>query len=303
MFFRDILFCLFLDFVFRKIPLILLNIISQGNNSSVWTKLKGKHVIITGATGDIGRELCRGLVDKDVKLIIIGRNEEQLKRLKDEMDEHIICEMFVVDFNIDSDFAFLDDYRDVGLLINNAGTLLKGPGFYLEEDDDPIINVNIRSTTKITRRVLRGMIERKFGYILNIGSVSADVPFPYLSSYAASKAFLKIWSFSLYYELKDFNIEVEYVDLAYVATKMTKLKPIIGVIPSNKIIAKNILSSFGSTYHLIPYTTHLILICIISYIPICVLGRIIEYVHRVYNLNQRHEDRRTRSRQVLTKRN
>lgn len=302
MFLGDLLFCLFLDFLLRKVPLILFNIISRGNNPSVWRKLKGKHVVITGASGDIGEELCRGLVGKDVKLIMIGRKEEPLQRLKAELEPLMPCEFFVVDYMADNDFAFLDEYDDIGLLINNAGTLMKGPSFYLEEDDDRIINVNIRATTKITRRVLRGMIENKFGYILNIGSVSSDVPFPYLSAYAASKSFLKTWTFSLYYELKDFNIEIEYIDLAYVATKMTKLKPIFCLIPRKETIARNILSSFGSTVHVVPYLPHLFLVCLISYIPNYLLGRLVEYIHRVTRITQRYEDRRMRSRQALAKR-
>lgn len=302
MFLNDLLFCLFLDLLLRKVTFLLLNIISQGNNPSVWRKLKGKHVVITGATGDIGKELCRGLIGKDVKLIMVGRNEESLQHLQAELQPHMSCEFFVVDYRTENDFAFLDEYDDIGLLINNAGTLMKGPSFYLEEDDDTILNVNIRSTTRITRRVLRGMIENKFGYVLNIGSASADIPFPYLSAYAASKAFLKTWSFSLYYELKDFNIKMEYVDLAYVATKMTKFSPIFCFIPCKKTIARNILSSFGSTIHVVPYLPHLILICLLSYVPTFILGRLVEYIHRVTRINQRHEDRRMRSRQALAKR-
>ncbi|EOB11215.1 oxidoreductase [Nosema bombycis CQ1] len=285
---NDLLFWLFFELFCRQIHWILPNILSWGMNSSVWSSLKGKHVVITGATGELGRELVKILSEKDVKLILVDTNEHKLTSLQEKLKlKNVISYIHSVNFNSENDFSFLDIYENIGLLINNTD-FYKNPSLYLEEDDDNLISVNIRSTTRITRRVLEKMIERKFGFILNLGSFVSEMPFPYNASYAGSKAFLRSWSHSLHYEMKRFNIEVEYVESTF-------------VLGSKKILANGILNGFGSTKHLVSCFPLFVMKCLLVFCPDFVLGRAVEWFHRKFHLEKRLEERNKRKMVALKK--
>lgn len=164
-------------------------------------KKYGSWALITGPTDGIGKALAFQLARKGLNLILVGRNPSKL----DEVSESIKSKYgstqirkVVVDFSGDLDDGVSRikeavEGVDVGVLINNVGVSYPYARFLHEVDEkllSDLIKVNVEGTTKVTQAVLAGMVERKRGAIVNIGSGAAIVipSDPLYSVYAATKA-------------------------------------------------------------------------------------------------------------------
>ncbi|KAK6090754.1 hypothetical protein P3W45_000477 [Vairimorpha bombi] len=183
-------------------------------NPKIWEGLEGKCVVVTGATQEIGREICKQLSNKKVKILMIDDNRHKLEYLKNKLLPKVDIEYYVVDMNINSDnyniFSFLEEY-DIGMLINASITVDRGMESFINRRDDKIINTNILSTTHITHRVVAQMVEKRFGFVVFIADTAFGLPFPYCSVYSATLAYLHQLASSLYYEMRNYNVVVEYV--------------------------------------------------------------------------------------------
>lgn len=254
---------------------------SRLNNPEIRRKNKNKWIVLTGATDGIGKALALNLAKQKFKLIIFGRNETKLKDIEENIKKlGSECITKKMDFSQEltfENFSFLKNY-EIGILINNVGCCSDGPTFFIEDKEmTNIINVNIANTFLLTRVVLNSMMQRKFGYVINIGSISGDFPMPFLSTYAASKAMIKSWSESLAIELKPYNINVECMDTGYVATKMSKIRRTSILCPSADVYANNIIRHFGSNSFSFAYLPHLLQYLCMSLLPRSLLGIIVLY--------------------------
>lgn len=118
-------------------------------------------------------------------------------------------------------------FLQVGVLVNNAGMSYDHPELFTNITEETITNIlqlNVAATTAIARAVLPGMMERRKGVIINISSTAAAIPSPYLSVYAASKAFVDKLSADLAVEAAPRNVTIQCVLPGPVATKMSKIK-------------------------------------------------------------------------------
>lgn len=115
------------------------------------------------------------------------------------------------------------------------------------------------------------MIRKKGGFILNVGSMAGMIPSPLLSTYAASKAFLKSFSLGLSYELASANIHVQHINTFFVATAMSKIRKTSWMTPSPHDFVKSVLKQAGSSYDCTPYFSHAILEWVLGWIPESVL--------------------------------
>lgn len=120
-----------------------------------------------------------------------------------------------------------------------------------------LIQVNISATMRITRVVLKNMQGK--GLVLNVGSLSGQVPSAYLSVYAASKAFLKSWSIALAKEVAGKGIHVEHLNTYFVTTAMSKIRKPSFTTPTPKVYVKSVLKTCGNKIHSIPYPSHALL--------------------------------------------
>ncbi|MBR3246997.1 MAG: SDR family NAD(P)-dependent oxidoreductase [Clostridiales bacterium] len=155
--------------------------------------------IITGATGDIGEEFVKKLINEVDSVWAVGRNESKLAALKDTYGEKIVP--VKADLSDKEDiFEFCrkiaDSRPEIGYLVNNAGVARMAPvsEFTLEEMSD-MLDINDKAATLICRACLPYMA--KGSYILNIASASAFQPNPYIALYSASKAYLLSFTRSL----------------------------------------------------------------------------------------------------------
>ena len=163
----------------------------------------GQWVVISGATDGIGLEYAREFARRKHSLILLGRNETKLQKVKDEL-KSIIQEKNIITILCDFEKATIDDYkeiadkidsskREIGILINNAGVMYRSPNKLLEQskkDDWAQITVNCTATVLITRACLAGMAKRKKGLIINLSSCAAYRPLALMGVYSASKVCL-----------------------------------------------------------------------------------------------------------------
>lgn len=211
--------------------------------------LKGKNVIVTGATRGIGREIALTLAQNGANIAINYRNlNSEVENLLNEIKS------FGVDaFAIKCDVSITNEvdnfikevkahYNTIDVLVNNAGITKDGLILRMKEEDfDDVLDVNLKGTFNTTKSVSSIMVRQKYGKIINISSVVGIAGNAGQCNYAASKAGVIGFSKSVARELSSRNINVNVVAPGYINTDMTKNLPdkvkeeIIKSIPMKKI--------------------------------------------------------------------
>ncbi|MEG3836836.1 SDR family oxidoreductase [Microcoleus sp. MON2_D6] len=172
--------------------------------------------LITGASGGIGAAFAAELAKRQHNLILVARSEDKLRQLAAQLQQefNILVEIIVQDLTAPGATnavfdAVVKKGWTVDLLVNNAGF-----GDYGAFADRPLakqltmVQLNIVALVELSHLFLQGMRERKSGSIINVASIAAFQPMPYLSMYAATKAFVLSFSEALWAENKDLGIRV-----------------------------------------------------------------------------------------------
>ncbi|GAB4840518.1 hypothetical protein Ancab_021287 [Ancistrocladus abbreviatus] len=196
-------------------------------------KKYGSWALVTGSTDGIGKALAFQLAQKGLNLILVSRNHEKLEQVSTEIREKLPdtqIKIIVFDFSCDlaSGIRGLEEGiqgLDVGMLINTVGITYPSAMYFHEVDETvwmKVVRVNLEATTWVTRVVLKGMVKREKGLIVNIGSGAGIVvpSHPLYATYAATKAYISKLSRSLQVEYNHFGIDVQCQLPLYVATKM-----------------------------------------------------------------------------------
>jgi 3-oxoacyl-[acyl-carrier protein] reductase len=215
--------------------------------------LKDKKALITGASGGIGKELARVLVEYDAEVCISGRNVEELNELKESLGGK--CHIVPCDLSNKNEISELVSKSEevlgqIDILVNNAG--ITKDNIFLRMSDqewEDVLNINLNSTFNILKLITKGMVKRKYGRIINISSIVGATGGAGQVNYAASKAGLIGLTKSLSQELATRNITVNCIAPGFIETPMTeKLDDnrkdiIISSIPANRIGTPKDLSS------------------------------------------------------------
>ena len=176
--------------------------------------LENQVVFITGATSGFGEATARLLFANGAKLIIAGRRQERLEKLKDELGANKIHTIKLDVTNNDQIIKAVnnlpDEFSNINALINNAGLALGlEPAHQCNlENWDRMIDTNIKGLTYCTRAILPNMVKRDNGYIINIGSIAGNYAYPYSNVYGASKAFVHHFSLNLRADLSGTKVRV-----------------------------------------------------------------------------------------------
>lgn len=174
--------------------------------------------------------------------------------------------------NNDDDYAKLKalvDSLDVAILINNVGASHSIPVPFTQTEQselNSIITINCVATLRVTQLVAAGMVQRKRGLIVTMGSFGGLFPTPLLSTYSGSKAFLQQWSTALGSELAPYNVQVELVQSYLVTSAMSKIRKSSAMVPNPRAFVKSVLGKVGRTggaqgwtYTSTPYWSHAIM--------------------------------------------
>ena len=172
------------------------------------------------------------MAKKGINIVLISRTESKLDAVKKEIDEkskvevkYVVCDYSKFDDKAQATVASAIKDLDVGILINNVGVVCPFRMYFHELSDEQInniMNVNIVSTTVMTKMVIGGMVERKRGSIVNIASAAGTITSPLLAEYSAAKGFVEKLSRGLNAEYRSKGISVQCQVPFYVATKLAK---------------------------------------------------------------------------------
>ena len=206
--------------------------------------LSGKRVLITGAAGGIGKELSKSFLEVGANIILSGTNINRLQSLKDDLNQE--CDVFECDLKnvdeINNLLNFLDGSGGVDVLINNAGKTEDNLLMRMTDEQwEDIMLINLTSVMRLTRGIIRGMIKKRWGRIINITSIVALTGNPGQSNYVASKSGLIGFSKSLASEVASRGITVNCIAPGFIKTNMTdklnenQTSSILNRIPMNRI--------------------------------------------------------------------
>lgn len=206
--------------------------------------------LVTGASSGIGEEFARQLAARGYSLVLVARRKDRLDALAGELKgaHGVESETIEADLSTKKGVAATADrikQGDISVLVNSAGFGTNGEFVHLplnREADE--IDVNISALTQLTHAAAGPMVERGRGTIINLGSVAAFQPVPFMSTYAATKAYILSFSEGLHEELKPYGVTVTCLCPGIVLTgfqqsaKMDREKiPKLGVLPTDKVVA------------------------------------------------------------------
>lgn len=251
----------------------------------------GKWAIVTGATDGIGKAYAMALAKKGVSVILISRTEDKLKQVKDEIDakgyngvevKYVVCDYSQFDDKAKEHVKKSIAGLEIGILINNVGVSYRYPMYFHELSDSEVaalVEMNVNSTTWMTRFVIHGMVERKKGAIVNISSGSAMYPLPLLAEYSAAKSYIEKFTLALNAEYATKGISVQCQIPFYVSTKLAKMRKSLSV-PTPDAYASVGIKFIGQPEPVVsPYWVHGIMGFVLDHLPTNVVKSIIMSMH------------------------
>ena len=189
-------------------------------------KIQNKNILITGATGGIGRSIVKSFDGDNNNLLIIGTNENKLNALSQELKSNITY--VACDFsdykNVKKIITKINEKLDnkIDILINNAGITRDNLTLRMKEEEwNSVINLNLNTTFFLTKEILRFMVKNRFGRIVNISSVVGSSGNLGQANYAASKAGLEGMTKSIALEVASRGITANCIAPGFIKTAMT----------------------------------------------------------------------------------
>jgi short-subunit dehydrogenase len=190
--------------------------VASDSSSGVIKRWQGKWALVTGASAGIGWALAEQLADGGTNLVLTARRIDRLQKLAVELTARhgVLVEVFAADLTRPEApaeiHAFTEGRRiEIALLINNAGFGTFGYTHEIEESRlSDMVVVNCGAVVRLTRIYLPRMVERRSGDILIVASTAAFQPVPFISAYAATKAFDLIFAEGLAEEVRGFGVRV-----------------------------------------------------------------------------------------------
>jgi short-subunit dehydrogenase len=256
-----------------------------------------KWAIITGASSGLGKALAREFAAGNFNVLLTGRNEIALAKLAAECAAEFGAQTKVVAADlgrpdsvnalIASIAAFSMEYE---VLVNNAGFGVHGDFVKTDiEKEVELVQVQLAAALKLTKAVLPGMLARRRGRILNVGSVYSYAPVPFQSVYAACKAFLSSFSASLRNEVADSGVTVT---LFCPGITQTDFRARAGIAEKNKSSGMTaqaaahigFLATMSGKPVAIPGMENKLLVLVAKLLPSSVVAGIIRFINRMRGL-------------------
>ena len=178
-------------------------------------------VLVTGATAGFGEATARRFLAHGHKVVAVGRRADRLASLKASLplEQQKKLHTMVVDVcdsaQVDALASALPaEFSKVTVLVNNAGLALGLEPAHKAflSDWDQMIDTNIKGLVHMSRAFLPGMVERKCGHVINLGSVAANYPYPGGNVYGGTKAFVKQFSLNLRADLIGTPVRVTCIE-------------------------------------------------------------------------------------------
>lgn len=189
--------------------------------------------LITGGSSGMGLEYARQLAAKGYDLLLVSNQQEELTKAASALSKAYQVDVIGHFQDLATETAAEDLFKfcqaenlQIDVLINNAGM------FFFEELTTEnqakaltMLRLHIFTPTRLCILFGEEMKQRRSGFILNVSSMAAKLPCPGITTYSATKAYLKSFSKSMYYELRPYGVGLTVVCPAAIATPLYKLKP------------------------------------------------------------------------------
>ena len=218
--------------------------------------MESKKVIVTGGNRGIGKGIVLSLLEQSYHVLATSRDTKKFDISHPNLK---LADLDVRDDESVSKFQEIVNKYDPDILINNAGVTKDNLFLRMTEDDwNEVIDTNLNSVFRITKLVVKGMLKKKWGRIINISSISGSMGNPGQTNYSASKAGVDAFTRSLAKELGSRNITVNSIAPGFIQTDMTESlinEDLVMKIPLKRVgnvddVASmvNFLASEGSNY-------------------------------------------------------
>lgn len=188
-----------------------------------------KIALVTGATSGIGEATAMIFAENGINVIITGRREERLNILKNKLESmnvRVLTLCFDVrdEEEVNKNLKNLPaEWKEIDILVNNAG-LAAGLSTFQEGDTDDwnrMIDTNVKGLVYVTRAISPGMVDRKRGHIINIGSIAGKEVYPNGNVYCATKHAVDAITKGMRIDMLPHNIKVTQVSPGAVETEFS----------------------------------------------------------------------------------
>jgi len=197
--------------------------------SSTLFDLTNKTALITGSGQGIGYTIAKGLANAGAQIILNDIEEERLHRAVSSLkQEGLNVAGYVFDVRDEADIQkqiniIEDEVGEIHILVNNAGIQIRGPlEDFPETDWRKILDINLTGVFLVSKAVVKGMIKRQSGKIINICSIQSELARPTIAPYTASKGGVKMFTKAMATDWGKYNIQVNGIAPGYFKTEMTK---------------------------------------------------------------------------------
>jgi len=191
--------------------------------------LQDRIAFVTGATSGFGRAIAERFVRDGARVVVGGRRADRLQELARSLGDRALgVPLDVRDRNaVEAAVAELPPgFDEVDLLVNNAGLALGlEPAHRASLDEwETMIETNCRGLVTCTRTLLPGMVSRRRGHVVNIGSVAGSYPYPGGNVYGATKAFVHQFSQNLRSDLLGTGVRVTVIEPGMAETEFSLVR-------------------------------------------------------------------------------
>jgi 3-oxoacyl-[acyl-carrier protein] reductase len=220
--------------------------------------LTGKTALVTGASGGIGGAIAKHLHGQGATVALNGRKAEALEKLAAELGDRAHVVVGSLD-DADKTNAVIKEAEEkmgqIDILVNNAGLTRDGLVMRMKDEDwQAVLDVNLTSAFRLSRAVMRGMMKRRWGRIINITSIVGVTGNPGQANYCASKAGMIGMSKSMAAEIANRGITVNCVAPGFIKTAMTE---VLGDDQHDKLVANIPAGKMGSPADIAAAVTYL----------------------------------------------
>src|SRR5215216_2661911 len=189
------------------------------------TEQKDKVAIVTGGGSGIGLAIATKFVQNNIQTIIVGRDEQKLKATKEKLGP--LCIPIACDLsNLTSIPTLVQDiiqrFGQIDILVNNAGINMKKEFTDVtDEDFQKILLTNVTAVFALSREVVKCMLEKGKGSIINISSMASQYGIPKVIAYTASKSAIEGMTKAMAVELSPKGIRINCIAPGFIATDMS----------------------------------------------------------------------------------
>ncbi|MEJ0102682.1 MAG: SDR family oxidoreductase [Bacteroidota bacterium] len=187
---------------------------------------KNKIAIVTGGASGIGFAISKKFIENGIRVIVAGRDRKKLEDAKNKLGE--LCDSFYCDLNdLEKIPTLVNDiiglYGQIDILVNNAGINMKKEFTEVtDEEFQKVLLTNVTSAFVLSREVVKFMLQKRKGSIINISSMASRYGIPKIIAYSASKSAIEGMTRAMAVELSPAGIRVNCIAPGFIVTDMTE---------------------------------------------------------------------------------